>query len=124
MKTILTHSPIAIAIFWISIYLGLTLFPLLILLLYPPTADEARGFWVEFSVALGFVGLAMMALQFALTARINRIEASYGIDIILQFHRYISIVAVLFILVHPAILFVNRPETLALLNFPEAPWRA
>jgi 3-phenylpropionate/trans-cinnamate dioxygenase ferredoxin reductase subunit len=124
MKTILTHSPIAIAIFWISIYLGLTLVPLLVLLLYPPMSSEARGFWVEFSVALGFVGLAMMALQFALTARINRVEASYGIDIILQFHRYISIVAVLFILVHPAILFINQPETLALLNFPEAPWRA
>lgn len=77
------RSPIAIAIFWISIYLGLTLVPLLVLLLYPPMSSEARGFWVEFSVALGFVGLAMMALQFALTARINRVEASYGVDIIL-----------------------------------------
>ena len=117
------RSPVAIAAFWIGIYLFITLVPLAILLLYPPTVDQ-RGFWIEFSVALGFIGLAMMALQFALTARINRIEASYGIDIILQFHRYISLVAFGLILIHPILLFINQPETLQLLNVFEAPWRA
>ncbi|NCJ07683.1 oxidoreductase [Synechococcales cyanobacterium C] len=123
MKSLLTHSPIAIALFWISAYLVLTVAPLFLLLLYPPTASD-RSFWTEFSVALGFIGLAMMALQFALTARINRIEASYGVDIILQFHRFISIVAVIFIVIHPILLFIDQPETLQLLNFPQAPWRA
>jgi predicted ferric reductase len=122
MKSLLMRSPVAVAIFWIGVYLTITLLPLLILLLYPP--NEFRGFWIEFSVALGFLGLAMMALQFALTARINRIEASYGIDIILQFHRYISIVAFAFVLIHPIILFVVEPETRQLLNIFEAPWRA
>ncbi|MGL5193620.1 MAG: ferredoxin reductase family protein, partial [Chroococcales cyanobacterium] len=70
------------------------------------------------------IGLAMIALQFALTARINRIESSYGIDIILQFHRYISLVAFTLIIIHPLILFINEPETLELLNVFEAPWRA
>lgn len=122
MKRLLMTSPVAVAAFWIAIYLVITLLPLLILLFYSP--PEGRGFWVEFSVALGFIGLAMMALQFALTARINRIEASYGVDIILQFHRYISLVAFCLILIHPLILFVTEPETLQLLNFPQAPWRA
>lgn len=122
MKRLLITSPIAVAVFWIGIYLAITLLPLLILLFYAPT--ETRGFWTEFSVALGFIGLAMMALQFALTARINRIEASYGIDIILQFHRYTSIVAFGLILIHPLILFITEPETRQLLNIIEAPWRA
>ncbi|MBE9167215.1 ferric reductase-like transmembrane domain-containing protein [Pleurocapsales cyanobacterium LEGE 06147] len=122
MQRLLMRSPVAIAAFWIGVYLFITLLPLLVLLLYAP--PEGRTFWTEFSVALGFIGLAMIALQFALTARINRIEASYGIDIILQFHRYISIVAFSFILIHPLILFITRPETLELLNFPVAPWRA
>jgi 3-phenylpropionate/trans-cinnamate dioxygenase ferredoxin reductase subunit len=78
----------------------------------------------DFSVALGFIGLAMMALQFVLTARVNRIESSYGIDILLQFHRYTSIVAFFMVLVHPIILFVVEPATLQLLNFPQAPLRA
>ena len=116
------HSPSAVAVLWIVGYLSLTLFPLLVLLLHP--APSGRGFWTEFSVALGFIGLAMMALQFILTARVNRIETSYGIDILLQFHRYTSLVAFFMVLVHPVILFIAQPETLQLLNFPQAPWRA
>jgi predicted ferric reductase len=122
MKRLLMRSPIVVAVFWIGIYLLITLLPLLVLLFYAPSKN--RGLWTEFSVALGFIGLAMIALQFALTARINRIEASYGVDIILQFHRYISLVAFGLILIHPLILFVTEPETLQLLNILEAPWRA
>lgn len=124
MRSLLMRSPVVIAASWIGTYLLITLLPLLVLLLYPPPLTTERGFWTEFSVALGFTGLAMIALQFALTARINRIEASYGIDIILQFHRLISLVACGFILLHPIILFIAEPETLQLLNVFEAPWRA
>lgn len=122
MRSLLMSSPIIIALFWIGAYLLITLLPLLVLLVYPPPAG--RGFWIDFSVALGFIGLAMMALQFVITARINRIETSYGIDILLQFHRFTSLVAFFMVLFHPVILFVVQPETLQLLNFPEAPWRA
>lgn len=122
MKRLLMHSPIVVAALWIVGYLLLSLLPLLVLLLYP--APSGRGFWIEFSVALGFIGLAMMALQFVITARVNRIDSSYGIDILLQFHRYTSVVALLMVLAHPAILFIVQPDTLQLLNFPQAPWRA
>ncbi|MGB7413106.1 MAG: ferric reductase-like transmembrane domain-containing protein, partial [Thermosynechococcaceae cyanobacterium] len=122
MQKLLMHSPIVVAAGWIISFLFITILPLLILLVYPPPL--ARGFWVEFSVALGFIGLALMALQFALTARINRIEASYGIDIILQFHRYTSFATFFLVLSHPVILFIAQPETRQLLNFLEAPWRA
>ena len=122
MQRLLMRSPVAVAAFWIALYLAITLLPLLVLILHAP--PEARDFWTEFSVALGFIGLAMIALQFALTARINRIESSYGIDIILQFHRYISLVAFTLIIIHPLILFINEPETLELLNVFQAPWRA
>jgi 3-phenylpropionate/trans-cinnamate dioxygenase ferredoxin reductase subunit len=122
MRRLLMHSPIAVAALWILGYLFLTLFPLLVLLLHP--APTGRGFWIEFSVALGFIGLAMMALQFVLTARVNRIESSYGVDILLQFHRYTSLVALVVVLVHPIVLFIVQPETIQLLDFPQAPWRA
>lgn len=121
MQDLLMRNPITTALSWIAAFLFLTLLPLLILLLYPPSGRE---FWIEFSVALGFIGLALMALQFALTARVKSIEASYGIDIILQFHRYTSFVAFAMVVVHPLILFWRNPNTIELLNFPEAPWRA
>jgi predicted ferric reductase len=121
MQDLLMRSPLGTAIGWIITFLFLTFLPLLLLLFYPP---PGREFWVEFSVALGFIGLSLIALQFALTARVKTIEASYGIDIILQFHRFTSIVAFAMVLVHPLILFWREPEMIALLNFPEAPWRA
>ncbi len=124
MRSLLMKNPVVIGVSWIGAYLIIILLPLLILLFYPPTPNNERSFWLEFSAALGFIGLAMMAMQFALTARLKYVEASYGIDLILQFHRYTSIVAFFFILVHPIIVFVDNPETLQLLNFIQAPWRA
>ena len=47
---------------WLLVYLVFILAPLFALLAgsHPP----ARNFWTEFSVALGYSGLAMMGLQF------------------------------------------------------------
>lgn len=109
-------------LFWILVYLLLTLAPLVVLLLTP--TPPGRDFWREFSVALGFAGLGMMGMQFALTARFRRIKAPYGMDIVYQFHRQISIVALFLILAHPLILFATNPDTLRLLNLAAAPWRA
>jgi len=65
---------------WLVLYLLFILAPLFALLAggMPP----ARGFWTEFAVALGYSGLAMMGLQFGLTARFKRATAPFGIDII------------------------------------------
>ena len=107
---------------WLCFYLFFVLAPLFALLLgtHPP----ARDFGAEFSVALGFAALAMMGLQFGLTARFRFITKPFGEDVIYHFHRRISILAVLFALAHPIILFIVRPELLPLLNSFQAPWRA
>jgi predicted ferric reductase len=110
------------AIFWTFIYLLLTLAPLLVLIGTP--TPPGRYFLREVSVALGFAGLGVMALQFALTARISTINRPFGSDVVYHFHRQISIVAFVLILAHPIILFVTDPETIGLLNIFTAPWRA
>ena len=110
------------AIFWIAVYIALALAPLLLLLIGPKSPRQ--GFWQLLSVALGFAGLAMMALQFVLTARFKTLKAPYGSDIVYHFHRQISLVAFALVLAHPLILFVADPRTLGLLNFVTAPWRA
>ena len=51
---------------WISLYILIGLLPLGLALI---NLDPGRGFWINFSVALGFVGLSMLGLQFALAAR-------------------------------------------------------
>ena len=108
--------------FWLALYVTLSLTPLLVAFVYrdhPP-----RDFWTEFSVALGFVALAMIGLQFAITARFRHIAAPYGIDIVLRFHRQISILAAALAVAHPMILFATREDALGLLNVLTAPWRA
>ncbi|WP_102124628.1 ferredoxin reductase family protein [Deinococcus planocerae] len=115
-------SRTTIGVLWTVLYALIALSPLLTILIGPEPVG--RDFWTEFSVALGFVGMSVMCLQFLITARFRRITAPYGIDMLLQFHRQISFVAFALVLAHPLILFVTRPETLALLNPVEAPWRA
>ncbi len=110
------------AVFWIALYLILALAPLFLLLISP--IPPGRGFWLEFSVALGFAGLAILCLQFAITSRYKRMKAPYGSDIVYYFHRQISLVAFALVFSHPIILFINDPSTIGLLNLISAPWRA
>lgn len=109
-------------ILWLAIYSLLSLGPLLILFVGPLPAG--RNFWREFSVALGFGGLAMMALQFVLTARFRWLKAPYGSDIVYHFHRQISLVSFTMILAHPMVLFFYSSDYFRLLNLFDAPWRA
>ncbi len=107
---------------WIVLYLLFILAPLFALLaggLPPP-----RDFWTEFSVAIGYAGLAMMGLQFGLTARFRYVTEPWGEDVIYHFHRQISLIAVCLVIAHPLILFAVRPELIVLLNSFQAPWRA
>lgn len=109
-------------IFWICVYLLITLAPLFILLAGPRPAG--RELWRDLSVGLGFCGFAMVGLQFVLTARFKRIKAPYGSDIVYFFHRQISIVSFALIIAHPVMLFIFDPSNLGLLNLITASWAA
>jgi predicted ferric reductase len=102
---------------WSAIYLLFILAPLFALLAgnLPP----ARNFGTEFSVALGYSGLAMMGLQFGLTARFRHVTEPWGEDVIYHFHRRISLMAVGLVVAHPLILIAIRSPSLAL---PEPVW--
>jgi predicted ferric reductase len=107
---------------WLLLYLLFILAPLFALL--TSSLPPARGFWTEFSVAIGYAGLAMMGLQFGLTARFRYVTEPWGEDVIYHFHRQLSLIAVALVVAHPLILFAVRPELIALLNSFRAPWRA
>ncbi len=107
--------------FWIFVYLMVAVAPLLFAWSGP---EPGRGLLINLSVALGFVGLAMMGLQFALVARFKSVSAPFGMDVVLQYHRQMAYVALLFILAHPLLLFVEDTRFLALLNPVTAPLRA
>jgi predicted ferric reductase len=107
---------------WVAVYLLFILAPLFVLL--AGSLPPARGFWTEFAVALGYSGLAMMGLQFGLTARFRYVTEPWGEDVIYHFHRQISLIAVGLVVAHALIIFATQPELLAPLNVIQAPWSA
>src|SRR5215211_4342794 len=107
--------------FQVLVYLAVTIAPLV---LAWSGMEPGRGFLINFSVALGFVGLSLMGLQFVIAARFQSVAAPFGIDVLLQHHRQIGYVSLLFILAHPLLLFVADTGYLALLDLTTAPLRA
>lgn len=86
---------------WIGLFLGVAVVPLVFAVIGAPV--PGRGFATEFSAALGFVGLALMGLEFALVARFRAVAAPFGTDALVQFHRQIGLVGLVFVLAHVAI---------------------
>jgi predicted ferric reductase len=99
------------AVAWVLVYLGVVLAPLVFAVIGASQPDH--GFWTNFSVALGFTGLAMMGLEVALVARFRAVAAPFGQDALLQFHRQIGYVGLAFILIHFAISAHWRELTLS-----------
>lgn len=106
----------------IALYLALALAPLALMLLSPP--GPGREPLREFAVALGFGGVGVLGMQFAVSARLGRLKAPYGIDVVYRFHRSVSLAALGLVVTHPVLLFVVTPARVALLNVFTAPWAA
>src|SRR3954465_11786556 len=90
-------------VLWFLAYALLVVLPLPLGLI---RIDPGRGFWINVSVALGFVGLSMFGLQFVMAARSNTIVHPIGIDLVLRFHKQMAYVATVLVFAHPIILFV------------------
>jgi predicted ferric reductase len=97
---------------WVVIYLLFILAPLFALL--AGSLPPARDFWTEFAIAIGYSGLAMMGLQFGLTARFRYVTEPWGEDVIYHFHRQISQIAVGLVVAHALIMSATYPEMFAL----------
>ncbi|MAP64664.1 MAG: oxidoreductase [Microbacterium sp.] len=106
---------------WTVVYALSALAPLILSLIQ---LDPGRGFWVNLSVAAGFVGLALMGLQFALAAHTVRTARVFGLDLLLRFHRQVTWLIAVLIFAHPIILFVWDARFLSLLDVAQAPLRA
>lgn len=112
-------NPILQSVLWIGAYLVLVTAPLFVLLAGP--VPPPGGFWWDFSMALGFAALAMIGVQFLLTARFRRAAAPFGIDIIYYFHRYLAVFALAIVALHYLIIRVDNPAALGAANPVDAP---
>ncbi len=109
------------AAFWLAVLILLVLMPMILFLIDRP---PARELWREFSVALGFLGLSLMGLQFIPTSRLPFLLKTFPVDTLYRIHHLSSIYSFVFILAHPLILVLNNYNYLQLFYLPTAPWRA
>jgi predicted ferric reductase len=107
------------AVLWLGVYLAAVTVPLFALL---PGPAAGRGFLWDFAMALGYAGLAMFGVQFALTARFRRATAPFGIDIVYYFHRYLAVAALAVVVAgHYGILRATNPAALGSADPTSAP---
>jgi predicted ferric reductase len=111
-----------LSLVWIAVYLALVIAPVAGLLLAP--VPPGKGFWVDAALAMGYAGLAMMGVQFFLTARFRRATAPFGIDIIYYFHRLMAVFGFGLILAHAVILLAVKPGLAGRLLSPDIPLHA
>ena len=86
-----------------------------VLMLVPPV-PTGRSFLVELSIALGFIGLTQIGLQFILISRFQPLTYPFGIDVVLKYHREIAVAAIVFVMIHPVLIFIEHPSRLVFLN--------
>src|SRR4051812_21947222 len=94
---------IARGIVWFGLYLFLTLLPLVTAAVTVPNRLSPSP-WVEFAVSAGLIGLALMALQSTLIARIKPAASAFGEDSLQLFHNLMGMIALGLILLHPVLL--------------------
>lgn len=98
-------------VLWVLAYVLVVSSPLLFMAVRP--VPPARPFLLEASVALGFVAILMMAIQFVLIGRFQSMSAPFGIDTLLRYHRHIAAIALAFVVLHSVMLVLHDPALVA-----------
>ena len=101
-----------------ALYPLLLVAPLATIALFRPPVDHSLV--AELGVDCALVGFTILSLQFVMTARLRWVEAPYGMDVLLAFHRVMALVAVALLVAHP--LLVASAEGWSLLFGLGAPW--
>jgi predicted ferric reductase len=109
------------AVAWLALHIFIGVAPLALSF---TRVMPGRGFVINLSVALGFLAMSVLGLQFALAARFSRATAPFGIDAVLRYHRQISFLAVLAAFGHPVLLFLADERYQVLFDVPHDPLRA
>ncbi len=103
------------------LYAACVFAPLLIALATVPAQTGGAGFWYELGRAFGLVGIGLLAFQAILAARIKQIEQGWGMDLLLQVHRAMGLLAVAYLVAHPILLSAGS-ESWGLLFSLNQPW--
>jgi len=106
----------------LALYAACVLAPLLTALFTVEAQEtDAPSYVYELGKAFGLTAIGLFAFQGILAARIKRIERGWGLDLIMQVHRAMGILAVLYIVLHPTLLALGRDKWELLYSLGQ-PW--
>lgn len=98
-------------------YVLLALLPLGVAALADPISVQ-RPWPIELASAAGLLALGIVALEFALVARLRPVNTPFGSDALMLFHRRMGIAGLALVAVHVAFLPQRVPELLGLSGAP------
>ncbi|HVN46739.1 MAG TPA: ferredoxin reductase family protein [Steroidobacteraceae bacterium] len=90
------------AIFWFVCYVVAILLPLRFAILIAPV-EAGRSFLLELGVGCGLIAYPLLTFEFLLVGRLRGISQLYGNDVLMFFHKYMGIAALLFVIGHAAL---------------------
>lgn len=93
--------------------------PLLWLLTAP-----AEPTWSRLAVVSGFFALTAIVCAAVLPSRLRSVNRAFGIESVMEMHRFLGSSAAILVLVHLACVVAADPRSVALLDFSSAPPRA
>lgn len=103
----------------IVFYLALVLAPLALVAVYTPPSHHR--FIYEIGRGFALIGFVLLCLQPILAARIKWIERPFGLDILIRYHKYMAVFAVILLVWHPFLLAFGGASWL-LSNTWNVPW--
>jgi predicted ferric reductase len=102
-------------VLWMLVFLVVVAAPIAVAMMPGPTTRPA-GVLRDFASALGYAGVSMIGVLFALTARFPRATAQFGIDVVFHFHRWLALLAIVVILAHAGIVLTRFPDLMPTFN--------
>ena len=85
-----------------GLYPLLAIAPLVVLHVLEHDADHSAV--TELGINCALVGFTLLSMQFVLTARLSWIEAPFGLDLVLRFHRTMALLIVALLCAHPVLI--------------------
>ena len=82
---------------------------------------KAEGILHDVAINFALVGFMMLTFQFLLAARVKWIERTFGLDMLIRYHKYVAVAAAGFLLLHPILLALAH-GSLTLLIGLKLPW--
>jgi predicted ferric reductase len=116
----------SLRVIWSLVFFTVVFLPLA---LAPTAGGETRpwsrgGLAIEFCLTTGLLGLSTLAATVVLPSRMRSISRAFGIEGVMQSHKFLALVTTGLVLVHVAFVVIDRPMNVTLLYPVTGPPRA